>query len=1221
MSVKVGDDISIGLTMDSREFTVQVKNADVLLKELRKSLTDTATSTKRVEEHLTGVGTAFRHFMIMAATARFALLDFHDVFLRLPLSIVKTSGEIERMTKLMEGLSTATDKVADAKKGRNFVFDMAQNAPFDVKALTDSFVKLKSGGIDPMNGSMKALVDSIARFGGNSEQLHRASIAIQQMAGKGVVSMEELRQQLGEAVPTAINMMATGVGKSMSDLVKSISNGEVEAKSALERMFAVMQFENEGAASKMMDTWEGMLAKLNTKWSLFKYELAGGDSGQGAFADAKKAIEDLLASFDSNTARKFGTDLSEVVGGFAVAFKDAIQFVIRFYDEVKIAGATLIAAFAASKLVATFATLKAEFSTLSLVYAKSAAEYTATSNAKLAVKANENIKMTAMMTAEIAMIEKNLAAQTALYGMTGGALYKQNIAALQARLAVVEANVVAERALITQMNAAGAAAVATGGKLAGLMGVFNALGGPIMIVTGIIMGAIYIWDKYANAAERAANRAKNAWMGVADAKELAETREEKADLKGQIEKDEKHLEKGFNRTEITRRMDSNKKRLAEIEELERRQEYNIKKQGIDDAVAQENALLDMKNTGNANAWQRAFENEKKERDAQNKQRLSKLKEGSKEYSEEVKRQATEESEATKKYAVANRDSKLLEIDSRLTAVTAEFDAAGRLGDAGKEKADQALAKIKALNEARETLLQGINPEKIGTPYVSVKSKDDKGGGSSRVPVVGSLEKHLNDAKAELTIAEAKLQQVSGQISKVDLIETEVREKYEKMLANGELTKTYKDKKGNTKKQGIDARGKDKELYEELIATETRAKQVDAALGATKTSAKALASETEMLDEKIHSSGFGAEFANKKMMALSAEYEKQKALLGGVVTGQLSLINAQRMLVAAREANIEYHNATIDESAKLEIDLIDNSQEKIRKQYELTTRKLEEEYRRRRDDFIVSAETTMMDEKEEQEKLLALAVDFEERKANALKKFQKDSETPLERLGKQWQDVTENMQQATANWANGFMDQLTELITTGKADWRKFTVSILTDIARISAQKAIGGAVSSVIGAAGSLLGGLLGGGGGGGSGGFLGNGITLKALGGAFVSSGELSKFANGGAFTNGVYADPTLFKFANGGKFGVMGEAGPEAVMPLARDANGRLGVNVVGGGSGDAPNVSIVIQVNQNDGTEKSSSSGEDAQVWKKLADRIKGVVKEEMVIQQRPGGLLYK
>jgi len=67
--------------------------------------------------------------------------------------------------------------------------------------------------------------------------------------------------------------------------------------------------------------------------------------------------------------------------------------------------------------------------------------------------------------------------------------------------------------------------------------------------------------------------------------------------------------------------------------------------------------------------------------------------------------------------------------------------------------------------------------------------------------------------------------------------------------------------------------------------------------------------------------------------------------------------------------------------------------------------------------------------------------------------------------------------------------------------------------------------------------------------------------------------FANGGTFSNGLYTSPTPFKFASGGGFnlGVMGEAGPEAVMPLARDSSGKLGVRSQGGGGGGGTQIVI--------------------------------------------------
>ena len=73
-----------------------------------------------------------------------------------------------------------------------------------------------------------------------------------------------------------------------------------------------------------------------------------------------------------------------------------------------------------------------------------------------------------------------------------------------------------------------------------------------------------------------------------------------------------------------------------------------------------------------------------------------------------------------------------------------------------------------------------------------------------------------------------------------------------------------------------------------------------------------------------------------------------------------------------------------------------------------------------------------------------------------------------------------------------------------------------------------------------------------------------------------LKTFAKGGMFTNSVVDQPTYFKFAKG--TGLMGEAGPEAIMPLKRDSNGNLGVR-----SGGGSNVDVVVN---NYGSEKATT-----------------------------------
>lgn len=67
---------------------------------------------------------------------------------------------------------------------------------------------------------------------------------------------------------------------------------------------------------------------------------------------------------------------------------------------------------------------------------------------------------------------------------------------------------------------------------------------------------------------------------------------------------------------------------------------------------------------------------------------------------------------------------------------------------------------------------------------------------------------------------------------------------------------------------------------------------------------------------------------------------------------------------------------------------------------------------------------------------------------------------------------------------------------------------------------------------------------------------------GGVYGDGGYRTFAKGGAFTNSIVDRPTFFRFARGGGFGtgLMGEAGPEAIMPLKRGSDGTLGVSVSG-------------------------------------------------------------
>ena len=426
----LGGQINVLLTLDNGQFTIATQKAGQTVQELKRSIDQTSRSTEALENHFTGLGGRFRSVVQTASMLRYAMHDVHDIFMALPGAILKTSGEIEKLTKLMEGMSKESTKAArqaEALSNVKFVFNMAQNAPFEVKALTDSFVKLKSGGIDPTNGSMMALVNSVAKFGGTTETLHRASIAIQQMSGKGVISMEELRQQLGEAVPNAINLMAEGAGQSVEVFAKKVSDGTVQASMALQNMFTVMTIENAGAAAEMMDSWTGMLSLLKTKFELFK-----NDAGKAGFFDeAKKGIQDIIDMFDTMGGKSLSFDIGRGLGDAVIAVRELINFFSEWGATMKTVGELFLLYYGSQRLMQLGAGIKSFADARVAAYQK---EVTAARDAARA-SADALRDQAFNMRAKAQMEETNAARSTQLAGQLYAeqARYSNQIADLERR--------------------------------------------------------------------------------------------------------------------------------------------------------------------------------------------------------------------------------------------------------------------------------------------------------------------------------------------------------------------------------------------------------------------------------------------------------------------------------------------------------------------------------------------------------------------------------------------------------------------------------------------------------------------------------------------------------------------------------------------------------------------------------------------------------------------
>lgn len=206
------------------------------------------------------------------------------------------------------------------------------------------------------------------------------------------------------------------------------------------------------------------------------------------------------------------------------------------------------------------------------------------------------------------------------------------------------------------------------------------------------------------------------------------------------------------------------------------------------------------------------------------------------------------------------------------------------------------------------------------------------------------------------------------------------------------------------------------------------------------------------------------------------------------------------------------------------------------------------------------------QRQELEKQIALRQEYGDKLVQA----QRDGFTKIDAAQAEWSngatsawadyrdsaaDVAGQTRDLFGNMFSGAEDALTQFVKTGKLSFKDFADSVIEDLIRIQVRKAmvgfLGGAFSFFGGGSAAL-----------GEGTMTGFSEVIPNAKGGVYDSPSLS------SFSNQVHDSPQMFAFAKGA--GIFAEAGPEAIMPLARGPDGSLGV-VAMNASGDSGASSI--------------------------------------------------
>ncbi|WVJ03744.1 phage tail tape measure protein [Enterobacter hormaechei] len=368
------------------------------------------------------------------------------------------------------------------------------------------------------------------------------------------------------------------------------------------------------------------------------------------------------------------------------------------------------------------------------------------------------------------------------------------------------------------------------------------------------------------------------------------------------------------------------------------------------------------------------------------------------------------------------------------------------------------------------------------------------------------------------------------------------------------------------------------LYTQYIYNKDQAAKKDAAAAEAKKTSTAASNAQSKAEREAAST---AEQYSRKMADLSVAIDVQRVR---ATEGE----KASDLYAASHQAGTKWtdeQRRAIQASSTELAKWTQKADENVRKQREQADalKDLTEAARKFRDEATLTTETRGMsdrqrsrfDETQQIDRVFAktdggteaiaqraAALDELDKKYKAIAASEADWIAGAEKGFKNWFDTASDYSSQTADLVNnsmtGLIANISDALSGNKVDWEDWSKSVLASMQKIILNAMLVNSLKSVGG--GGLfgsLGGMFGGGSTGGStpsGAYnsAASGLTLNAKGGIYDSP-SLS------AFSNGIVRNPTMFAFAKGSA-GIMGEAGPEAIMPLTRSADGSLGVRVTG-------------------------------------------------------------
>lgn len=304
------------LQKEVRESSVGLSDKRAKLRELSSELQRTETRANAFAGRLSGVTSRLLAFGA-------AYIGLNQV--RSALAGIFTAGD--KFEKLDIQLAGVMGSIEAGEQASAWIKEFAKNTPLQLDQVTETFVRLKNFGLDPMDGIMQSIIDQSEKLGGGYERVQGISLALGQAWAKQKLQGEEILQLIERGVPVW-QLLENVTGKNTAELQKLSEAGKL-GRDVMKKLIDEIGRSAEGQAQKGMSTLTGLISNARDNLDQF-YNLIATSGALDFFKGQLQAINTSFAEMAKNgELQKLAQSISDGIVSAAQAVKN---FITTLYE-------------------------------------------------------------------------------------------------------------------------------------------------------------------------------------------------------------------------------------------------------------------------------------------------------------------------------------------------------------------------------------------------------------------------------------------------------------------------------------------------------------------------------------------------------------------------------------------------------------------------------------------------------------------------------------------------------------------------------------------------------------------------------------------------------------------------------------------------------------------------------------------------------------------------